>query len=149
MKIICVLILAVLSCSALQVFSGVYKEVDKHGNVTYTNIESKDAQKVDLPPIMLVPAIDSEGIEARFRKRRENNLIKERREELEQKIAERSEQLEAIKAEYKGGQPDRLGSERNYQRYLDRVDRLKNEIKVQEADLEALQRKLEKLPEIK
>lgn len=149
MKISFILLLAALLSYAFQAFSGVYKEVDEQGNVTYSNVHSKDAQKVDLPPIITVPSVDSQGVDARFKKRRENNRIQERREELKQKIAEKSDQLAAIRAEYKDGNPDRLGSERNYQRYLDRVERLKKEISVREANLEALQLELQKLPEIK
>ncbi|MCW5619176.1 MAG: DUF4124 domain-containing protein, partial [Nitrosomonas sp.] len=130
-------------------FSGVYKHIDEHGNVTYSNIQSNDSEKIDLSPLIIVPSVDTEGIDDRIKTRRENNIIKEQRKEIEQRIVNESTQLEMIKTEYKGGNPDRLGSERNYQRYLDRVERLKNEISAREMKLQALQRELEKLPEIK
>ena len=144
-----ILLLAVLSGYACQAFSGVYKQIDEHGNVTYSNVRSYDAEKVDLPPIVVVPTVDTEGVDDRIKKRRENKIIREQRNEIEQKITEDSELLESIKAEYKDGTPDRLGNERNYQRYLDRVERLKNEISVREANLQALKRQLDELPLIK
>ncbi len=130
-------------------FSGVYKQVDEHGNTTYSNIRSNSAEKVDLPPIIMVPSADPNGIDDRIMQRRENKIIREQRGELERRIAEESSQLEEIKSEYKDGNPDRLGSERNYQRYLNRVERLKNEISVREANLQALQHQLDDLPQIK
>jgi hypothetical protein len=148
MKISYILLLVFLTSYVSQAFSGVYKQIDEHGNVTYSNVRSEGAEKVDLPPIVLVPGVDSEDVDARIKQRRESNKIKEQEEEIKQKIAEESDRLETLKAEYKDGNPDRLGSERNYQRYLDRVERLKNEISIREANLQALQRKLEKLPEI-
>ena len=149
MKMIYCLLIIILSGYAAHTFSGVYKHIDKHGNVTYSNIQSNDSEKVDLPPLVVVPSADSEGIDDRIKQRREHNIIREQRKEIEQRIAGESAQLEMIKAEYKGGTPDRLGSERNYQRYLNRVERLKNEISTRETKLQALQHELEKLPEIK
>ncbi|HBV21358.1 MAG TPA: DUF4124 domain-containing protein, partial [Nitrosomonas sp.] len=45
-----VLLLAILSGYASQALSGVYKQIDEHGNVTYSNVQSNNAEKVDLPP---------------------------------------------------------------------------------------------------
>lgn len=149
MKSSYIFLLATLSIYAYPSHSGVYKQIDEHGNVTYSNVRSSNAEKVDLPPIVVVPSVDTEGVDERIIKRRENKITREQREEIEQKIAEETGLLESIKAEYKDGNPDRLGSERNYQRYLNRVERLKNEISAREANLQALQRELENLPQIK
>jgi hypothetical protein len=71
----------------------------------------------------------------------------EQREALEGKITEESIRLEELRNEYKGGTPDRLGNESmNYQRYLDRVERLKNEIAISEKNLEALKVEFQQLP---
>ncbi|MCP5245870.1 MAG: DUF4124 domain-containing protein [Burkholderiales bacterium] len=141
-------LLAIFFIYAFPAHSGVYKQVDEHGNVTYSNVRSGNAEKVDLPSIIVVPSANTEGVDERIKKRRENKEIRAQRKEIEQRIADESDFLEAIKAEYKGGNPDRLGSERNYQRYLDRVERLKNEISVREANLQVLQRQLDELPQI-
>ncbi len=150
MKMLNFLLVVILCAYANPGFSGVYKHIDEQGNVTYSNVRSTAAaEEVDLPPLVVVPSVDAEGIDDRIRQRRENNIIKEQRKEIEHRIAEESAQLEMTRSEYKDGKPDRLGSERNYQRYLDRVERLKNEINGREMSLQALQRELEKLPEIK
>lgn len=143
------LLIAALSVYTNPVLSGVYKHIDEQGNVTYSNVRSTTAEEVDLPPLVVVPSVDAEGIDDRIRQRRENNIIREQRKDVERRIAEETAQLDMTRAEYKGGKPDRLGSERNYQRYLDRVERLKNEISAREISLQALQRELENIPEIK
>jgi len=50
--------------------------------------------------------------------------------------------LQTLKAEYRDGQPERLGNERNYQKYLDRVADLKQNIRLTEANIAALRREL-------
>lgn len=149
MKIQNFLLIAALFVYTNPVLSGVYKHIDEQGNVTYSNVRSTTAEEVDLPPLVVVPSVDAEGIDDRIRQRRENNIIREQRKDVERRIAEETAQLDMTRAEYKGGKPDRLGSERNYQRYLDRVERLKNEISAREISLQALQRELENIPEIK
>jgi hypothetical protein len=52
--------------------------------------------------------------------------------------------LAELKAEYKDGQPDRLGDEKNYQKYIDRVAELKASIARSESDIAALKRELAK-----
>lgn len=54
--------------------------------------------------------------------------------------------LATMQKEYNNGQPERLGSERNYQRYLDRVAEMKAAIARKESDIAAIQREIAKLP---
>jgi hypothetical protein len=54
--------------------------------------------------------------------------------------------LAELQREYNGGQPDRRGDERNYQKYLDRVAELKAAVDRKEADVAAIKRELGKLP---
>lgn len=140
-------LLIVLACFSCAVQAGIYKHVDKQGNVTYSNVPAHDAKKIDLPPIVVVPSVDSAGIEERISIRRENAKNEEQREHIQSKISEEEGRLNEIKSEYKEGVPDRLGSERNYQRYLDRVERLKGEISVREKNLNMLRNELKNLPE--
>ena len=126
--------------------AGVYKHIDEHGNVTYSNVPSNNAKRIDLPPIVVVPSVNSEEIEDRIAKRRESNKIEEQREQLQSKISEQEKRLNEVKDEYKEGVPDRLGSERNYQRYLNRVERLRGEINVREKNLNVLRHELQNLP---
>lgn len=62
--------------------------------------------------------------------------------ELQKAEARRAE----LAQEYNNGEPERLGSERNYQKYLDRVARLKASIERIDGDIAGLRRELERLP---
>ena len=50
--------------------------------------------------------------------------------------------LQTLKAEYRDGQPERLGNERNYQKYLDRTAELQQNIRLTEASIAALRREI-------
>ena len=66
---------------------------------------------------------------------------------LEAELKREEQNLAALQKEYNGGEPERLGSERNYQRYLDRVAEMKAGIERKEADIAAIKRELAKLPQ--
>ncbi len=127
-------------------YAGIYKHTDENGNVSYSNIPSSDSKRIDLPPIIVVPPVDTGEVEDRIVKRRESMKLNEQREQLQNKIAEEEAQLNDVKNEYKDGMPDRLGSERNYQRYLNRVERLREEISARERNLELMRNDLDKMP---
>ena len=139
------LILFVTSNSA---HTGVYKHVDKDGNITYSNMRSNNAKAVDLPSLTVVPAIQTEAVNSIIERRKESTSIKRQRKDIEIQIADEENHLTNLKTEYKNGTPDRLGSERNYQRYLDRVERLKGEIAVRESNLSILQQSLKDIPNL-
>ena len=145
MKIIGILFL-ILFLFSYGVQSGVYKHIDKDGNVTYSNVRLKDAEAIDLPSITVVPAIKSETVDSIIKRRKETSKNAEQRNTVEKQIAEEEHHLSDLRNEYKDGTPDRLGSERNYQRYLDRVERLKGEISARERNLGVLQQNLKDLP---
>jgi hypothetical protein len=65
---------------------------------------------------------------------------------LESELKREEERLAELKREYNNGEPERRGDERNYQKYLDRVADLRNNIGRREADIEAIKRELAKLP---
>lgn len=65
---------------------------------------------------------------------------------LESELKREEDRLAGLQAEYKGGEPDRLGSEKNYAKYQERVANLKASITRTEADIAALKRELAKLP---
>lgn len=131
-----------LSCS---IQAGVYKHVDEHGNVTYSNVPSNNSKKIALPPLVVVPSVDSGNVEERIAKRREAMKTEEQREQIQSKITEEEKRLNEVRSEYKDGNPDRLGSERNYQRFLNRVERLREEIDVREKNLNGLRKELQEL----
>jgi len=66
---------------------------------------------------------------------------------LEAELKKEEEQLAALQKEYNNGEPERLGDERNYQKYLDRVAALKAALARKESDVAALRRELAKQPQ--
>jgi hypothetical protein len=70
----------------------------------------------------------------------------DRRRILEQELRDAEGKLAKAQQEYNGGQPERRGDERNYQKYLDRTTELKASVSRQEADVQAIKRELAKLP---
>lgn len=65
---------------------------------------------------------------------------------LEQELAQQKAKLAQLLKEYNNGQPERLGDEKNYQKYLDRVSAMKDSIIATEANIAALERELQKFP---
>ena len=54
--------------------------------------------------------------------------------------------LADLREEYNNGQPEKIGTEsRNFQRYLDRVDKLKTDLARAESDVNSLKRELDRL----
>ena len=65
---------------------------------------------------------------------------------LETELRTEEDSLAALKREFNNGQPERLGNEQNYQKYIDRVEQLRAAITRKEADVAAIKRELQKLP---
>jgi predicted RNase H-like nuclease (RuvC/YqgF family) len=63
---------------------------------------------------------------------------------LEAELKREQDNLAGLKQEYNNGQPERRGDERNFAKYQERVDSLKNAIARKEADIEALKREIAK-----
>ncbi len=61
---------------------------------------------------------------------------------LEQELRRAETRQAELLREYNNGQPERLGSERNYQKYLDRTAELKASIDRNQADIEGIKREL-------
>ena len=57
------------------------------------------------------------------------------------------ERLAALKAEFNNGEPERMGNEKNFQKYTERVADMKAAITRKESDIAALKRELAKQPQ--
>ena len=134
------LVLFSLSCTTQ---SGVYKHVDENDNVTYSNTPLKGSKKLSLPPLIVMPRADSES-KARAPKP-SGNYNEKPRKIVKKMIFDETKLLAEKKREYNDGKPERFGSERNYQRYLDRIQRLKDEIMLHEENIKALEIELQDL----
>jgi hypothetical protein len=66
----------------------------------------------------------------------------ERRRILEDELRKEEARLGELRQEFSAGEPERRGDERNYQKYLDRVQRLRDDIGRSESAVAALRREL-------
>ena len=142
MKINSIVFLALFSFS-FTTQSELYKHVDESGNVTYSNTSLKDSKKLNLPPLTVMPKTNLES--KTKAPKPSGNYNKEQRKQVKKMIADEIKFLEDKKKEYNDGKPERFGSERNYQRYLDRIQRLKDEIALHEENIKALEIELHDL----
>lgn len=69
----------------------------------------------------------------------------DRRRILEDELRKEEARLGELRAEFNGGEPERRGDERNYQKYLDRVQRLKDDIARSESSVASLKREMTSL----
>lgn len=93
-------------------------------------------------PVVRAPA-GSPRVEGVDQRARDNDA----RGVLETELRKAETRLSELNTEYKGGEPDKQGSEaRNYQKYLDRVSDMKAEIARTEADVAGLRREIGRQP---
>ena len=65
---------------------------------------------------------------------------------LAEELRREEERLAVMQAEFRNGEPERRGDERNYARYIERVAEMKAAIQRKEADIAAIKREMAKLP---
>lgn len=136
------------------VHAQIYECVDASGNKRFTNIkaEAKGCRLLDVGPINTIPAPPLPGksapgpatfpkVDVETQKKRDGD----RRRILEQELANEQKQLAAAQKELADQQAVRLGSERNYQRVLDRLEPYQKKVKVHEDNIESLKRELTNL----
>lgn len=61
---------------------------------------------------------------------------------LGDELQRETEHLDRLRAAFNNGEPERQGNERNYQKYLDRVEQMRTDIARHEGNVEALRREL-------
>lgn len=94
------------------------------------------------------PAASTEprGAESRVDATQQRSRDDERKRVLQNELRQAEERLTLAQKEYNNGQGERRGDERNYQKYLDRMAELKDNVGRYEADVQALRREISKLP---
>lgn len=65
---------------------------------------------------------------------------------LETELKTEEDKFAELQKEYNGGQPERQGNEKNFQKYLDRVAEMNAAIARKQTDIAAIRRELQKLP---
>lgn len=136
--------------------SDIWVCTDAQGQKTYQNTgDGKGCKKVDVQPVLTLPApklpanrastpsttptpANFPRVDADTQKARDSD----RRKILSDELAAEESRLQSLRAEYNNGEPERRGDERNYQRYLDRVERLKADIQRAENNIASLKREL-------
>ena len=88
------------------------------------------------------PRGEGEKVDAKQQRERDSDA----RKILEAELKREEEALAALQKEFNNGEPERQGGERNYQRYLDRVEEMRKSIERKQADVAAIRRELAKLP---
>ena len=123
----------------------IYKYVDESGRVTYTNIPKKGAKKLDLDPVSAAKTRNNTGpanfprVDNQTQKKRDDM----RKQILQDELTTEEKALSDAQKALKDGEATRLGDEaRNYQKYLDRVKKLKENVSLHEKNITALKKEL-------
>ena len=168
LKLVLPLFMSLMSSWALAEGTELFVCTDAKGVRTYQNSDAgQGCTLLNLNPITVVPSPKErmprpkEGATAqdnRFEQRIDpptQNLKRgplmpfdansDRLKILQEELRVEERKLGALKDEYKDGQPDRLGQERNYQKYLDRSARLQQDIKSSQDNIDILKREIGKL----
>ncbi|MCQ9372981.1 DUF4124 domain-containing protein [Methyloversatilis sp. XJ19-13] len=135
----------------------IYKCVDAEGHTTYTNEKSRASGCKVLAsdvPVSSVPgpaaatpkpAANPAGF-PNVSNDQQKARDSERRRILEAELATETGSLEEARKALTEGEAVRLGNERNYQKYLDRIQGLKDNVALHERNVDALRKELSKLP---
>lgn len=143
---------SVASLASAQSATRVYRCDGPSGTPLYQNSPGKGCELLDLPPINSVPAAKLPDVlrsgstsGARVSQSQQRGRDSDRRRILETELAREQSRLEEARQAYNDGAPERLADERNYQKYLDRVERLKQQVTQAEQNVSSLQRELDSL----
>jgi predicted transcriptional regulator len=136
----------ILMLVGAHVGADIYKKVDEEGRVTYSNVPSKGAQKLNLEPINTVPSSKPNAqppgnfpkVDADTQKGRDSK----RRQVLEDELAQEMKQLDEAKNALAEAEATRLGDERNYQKFLDRVQPFKDAVADHKKNIDALKEEI-------
>lgn len=142
---------------ALAQAQGVFLCVDANGRKELTDSYRRGCKTLDLPSNIVAPPTqrglpklprppaapatapaDFPKVNSAEQRARDAD----RRAILSDELRAEHARLAELRAEYKGGEPDRLGNERNYAKYQARVAELAASIARSEANIQALNREL-------
>lgn len=153
----------VIGIAQVQAAGVIYRCESASGVIEYSNSApagSKACKKISLPTITTIPApkpvktavqnnrnARSGGDEAfpKVPPARQRKRDSDRARILRDELSREESKLADLKKTYNNGEPERLGNERNYQKYLDRVARMKSDIARSEGNIKALRRELSAL----
>jgi predicted RNase H-like nuclease (RuvC/YqgF family) len=131
---------------------GVFVCVQANGIREYRNNgDTRGCRRLDLETISTIPAPSTNQqakaaaidpsfprIESQIQKRRDQDRL----QILMEEVRTEESRLSELRREYQNGEPERLGSERNYAKYQERVALMKDDIQRSEKNIEALKREI-------
>jgi hypothetical protein len=125
--------------------SDIYVCTDANGVKSYGNVgDGKGCKKIDLPGLTTFPA-PKKTAPANFPKVDDSTQKKrdaERKQILGDELRSEQQKLDDLNAQYKNGDPDRVGGERNYAKYQERTQGMKDDITRTQQNIDALQREI-------
>lgn len=137
----------------------VYLCVNDHGHKEYKNTGgTKGCKKVELPGITTIPAppkrsseqnssakssapSDFPKVDSSTQKARDND----RKEILQDEMKAEEQKLANLKKEFNNGEPERRSDEKNFVKYQERIDQMKEDINRTEKNIDALTREMRNL----
>jgi hypothetical protein len=150
-----IILLASVAVGHAHAESTVYLCVDAKGNKEYTNTPSKGCKKMSLPGLTTVSAPKRTSASAangaksasangfpKVNEQTQKTRDSDRKQILQDELRMEEEKLAKLKAEYKGGEPERNGDEKNYAKYQERTAKMKEEVERAEKNVEALKREI-------
>lgn len=111
-------------------------------NAPITVVSPPKPRPVAGTPPSGAPRASDAKVDAGEQRARDSDARKILADELRREEAKLAE----LQKEFNNGEPERKGDERNYQKYLDRVEEMKAAIARKQSDVAALKRELAKLP---
>ena len=148
------LFLVLLPASIAAWADTLYKCVDSAGVVLYTNqkgggknctVLSQDKAVSTYSAPKPTPRAATPGDFPRVSEDAQRGRDNDRRKILEQEVTAEQSKLDQARKDLAEGEMTRQGNEKNYQKYLDRVQQLKDGVALHERNLEALRRELSNL----
>ena len=150
-------LIGVAAPAAAQASDRVYVCEGPNGTPLFQNTSGKGCRLMDLPPINSVPAPKLPAAANRAPAAAAANTNRhfprvdpaaqrdrdgDRQRLLSDELKREQDRLAELKREFNDGEPERRGDERNYQKYLDRVENLRQDIGRAETSVSSLEREL-------
>jgi len=154
-RVILMALLVTAASGPARAANEVYRCIDASGVAEYRNTAAgKECRKVDLPGLATPPAKAAKPVatgkapaasaadfprrEASARQAGDDDRLLILNNELSAEEKKRT----ALQAEFNNGEPERRGDERNYAKYQERVQVLKDALARSDSNIEALKREL-------
>ena len=134
---------------------GVFKCVDRDGNITYLNVgDAKGCKKIDTESVNTAPfpkgssaSPGKSSTAARTDGGAQRARDTDRKRILQEELAAEEKRLADLKKEFNNGEPERKGDEKNFQKYQDRTEKVKADVTRSESNVESLRRELGSIKE--